>query len=1459
MGDLEESSSDVSSTRLDLQEVEELEAVPTTNEIIEDLTETTENDELLDDEAVTLPLEENPVIKIKPRLYQGEMMEESLKRNIIVAMDTGSGKTQVAVMRIQHELERLPPGQFIWFMAPTVSLCEQQCAYISSQIPSQIKFLSGADNVDRWTEQSLWDAVLKDVKVVVSTYQILLDALTHAFVRIESLALIVFDEGLTASPVMRSDPTSLVKIEETLDSLCRTPMKNRSELLLQVKLPTLSEVFYESSPSAESLTGYTKTIESLGKAYTSLKIFEDPYVLNLRKDNTEKSSRKLAKVLLNHKTWCFSQMKVFHSMALKICQELGAWAADYYVASVIAKFLKVAGEATNSLGGMWDVSNAEKQFLAKALQRVEITSSTGELPQGLPLISDKVQKLIEVLLQEPSSFRGIIFVQERVVVSVLAHLLSVHPDTRGRFRVGTMVGTSAHIYRGKNVAEFNAVDSQSDTLIDFRSGKLNLVIATSVLEEGIDVPACNVVLCFQKPANLKSFVQRRGRARHQDSKLILLLEKTLDNKTTDWHQLEMDMKKLYEDDMRVLQELMVIENSEEHDGRFFQVEKTGALLDLDNAVAHLHHFCATLPSKEYVDLRPEFICTPLGGDFIRARAILPLSVNQQVREAESQGLWKSEKNAIRDAAFQAYVALYKAGLVNDNLLPLLRHDIDVDELTTTKVETRASIMVVNDQMNPWIDVANAWNGLGNDSSAGLGQATITIANTIYTIHLPMEIPTLAPFTLYWDEDTDIEIRVLQEQGLQDPEISKLQEDTWLLHHAAYGHRFPIKKEGFVMLFSPKVDTSASSSAQDENAITLVHDSLNRNIIYIWKDLLSNKPPIQDVQRPYKEYADTPDTAHAVLKRLPRRSDFLHRVVSEGPRSKKPYSEVLPIGRCIAEIILFNHVQLGLFIPSIMHRFEVHLVAEKLSKTLLKDVEISDINLVITAISASSAREESNYQRLEFLGDSILKLCASIQLIGEYPLWHEGYLSAKKDRLVANSRLSRAALELGLDNFIITKAFTGSKWRPLYTSNLLSVSPPNNPTPKTRKLSSKILADVVESLIGAAMIDGNLPKALKCLQVFLPELTWYPLSTRQEFCFSRAPTEADLPMPETLKPLEELMGYKFRKPSLLIEALTHASSSLGTQSLERLEFLGDSILDNIIVSKMYANTPPLSHFQMHLLRTALVNADFLAFICMEWGPQVQVVSSIQESGGQPEHFTPQITTVTTPLHKHLRHTSPHLSQLQTLTARHHSSLRNAILAAIDNGKRYPWSLLARLQAHKFYSDVVESVLGAVWIDSGSLETCTSVVGKMGILAYCERILREGVGVGSVEGKSGGIMIMHPKEELGILAGEKVVRYVVSLGGGTGRDENNVVGELEGGEGNSVKGRYVCEVSVGDEKVVRYEGGVDREEVQTSAAEMAVEVLIARKRAAAVEVVSGDGDEIMDVGVGAEEDTDVVMVE
>lgn len=49
--------------------------------------------------------------RVRLRSYQAEMLEKSLKQNVIVAMDTGSGKTHVAIARIQAELERSEHGK----------------------------------------------------------------------------------------------------------------------------------------------------------------------------------------------------------------------------------------------------------------------------------------------------------------------------------------------------------------------------------------------------------------------------------------------------------------------------------------------------------------------------------------------------------------------------------------------------------------------------------------------------------------------------------------------------------------------------------------------------------------------------------------------------------------------------------------------------------------------------------------------------------------------------------------------------------------------------------------------------------------------------------------------------------------------------------------------------------------------------------------------------------------------------------------------------------------------------------------------------------------------------------------------------------------------------------------------------------------------------------------------------
>lgn len=593
--------------------------------------------------------------------------------------------------------------------------------------------------------------------------------------------------------------------------------------------------------------------------------------------------------------------------------------------------------------------------------------------------------------------------------------------------------------------------------------------------------------------------------------------------------------------------------------------------------------------------------------------------------------------------------------------------------------------------------------------------------------------------------------------------------------------------------------------------------------------LTGKPPVEIVQKPYQNFNDAPtDVPHLALIRLPRRWNFLRKIqLGREATSDKQYSVVLPISSCTIDDLPFRYVQFGRLIPSITRRFEITLIADTLSKTMLKDVGISDLNLVVTAISASSAHEDSNYQRLEFLGDSILKTCTSVQLVAEYPLWHEGYLSAKKDRLVSNSRLSRAAMELGLDKFIVTKPFTGHKWRPGYIEDLLLES---TDTKTKRNLSSKVLADVVEALVGAAFVDGGIPKALLCLGVFLPELSWQSLELRRDFLFQRAP---DIELPATLQLLEGLIGYSFKKKNLLIESMTHASSTSGSESFERFEFLGDSVLDNIIVTALHEHEVELSHFQMHLLRTALVNADFLAFTCMEWATQQEKCDLVETrtAGANSEtvEFKEVSTAVSLPLWRFMRHMSPGLGAVQLATAKRHAEAREEINEAIQHGARYPWALLAHLEAQKFYSDIVESLLGAVWIDSGSFDVCREMVDRMGILPYLRRIL-----------KHEGFQVWHPKEELGVLADSETVKYVL--------DTRKLP---ESGDG--AEREYLCKVLVGDREVVEVGGG-SKEEVKIKAAAMAVDILKARKLGGTDTIIV---DDMVTEGPGTDIDTAMDM--
>lgn len=286
----------------------------------------------------------------------------------------------------------------------------------------------------------------------------------------------------------------------------------------------------------------------------------------------------------------------------------------------------------------------------------------------------------------------------------------------------------------------------------------------------------------------------------------------------------------------------------------------------------------------------------------------------------------------------------------------------------------------------------------------------------------------------------------------------------------------------------------------------------------------------------------------------------------------------------------EHVTFGLCIPMIIERLRVLLIANKLSTTLLRGVDFHSLEPIAVAITTPATQSGISYQRYEMIGDTVLKYVVSRWLFQKNPAWDEGRLSAERDKYVCNKYLAQAALSSGLDSFIVTQRLVMRHW------NAPRLTESHDLFSGERQMSSKILADVTEALIGAAYLDGGIDKAERCVRHLILQTSPLP----------RMIDAAGCPLVETRLVmasqyiLTKIIGYSFRSPVLLEEALTHPSCQkpYARRNYQRLEFLGDAILDMVVVSTIAAQPVELPPGRMTVIKHAAVNASLLGFFFLK---------------------------------------------------------------------------------------------------------------------------------------------------------------------------------------------------------------------------------------------------------------------
>lgn len=668
-----------------------------------------------------LGVQEKSSEEFVPRNYQVVMKDICLKKNSIIFLPTGAGKTHIAMMVMKDMCYQLQGsveegGKRMFFLTNTIALAKQQAQFFTRHMPFNVRLYTSEVNVDAW-KNDRWKQEFQDGQILVSTTQILLDVLRHGYLTPANINLIIFDECHKAvgqhpmHSIMKEVVTVSKELQPRIVGLSGTLLFKELKLVSQVgeELERLENTFnatittvgdweqyqhvqsYSTNPNevvgwystSAQLSLVNKCNELVQEFIAKLEIIHLPKYETLSKVTLRQGYAKPVKEIrkaLNEITSQLSELGVFPGsiaiLGVIVQLELSKRSSEcdkarqLYRASIT--FCEQLRHILTNAMGFGNVRKQSEQFSSNRVKRL------------LKFLED------EFVSTDVHKKQALVFVQRRFTAKVLYHVMKSHFGCTTTDEQSSGANVQPEFIVGHNAKleesiEQIIVQKQERKVIEkFRKHQVNVLVATNVLEEGIDLQMCNVVVMFDKFTTYSSYMQSKGRARMKSSTFLMMVNDAdryaFVNRIKLYNDIEKKLKeelvgKTIDRPLPLVEDVRkeLLDNLIEP---FYTIK--GAKLDALSSIQLLNRYCMSMPRDLFTGFNATWERIDQNDGKVCVSVKLPLQ--STVREPVCGQNMKTLKFAKQSAAFNACKRLYLAGELNDNLLPISKNE-KVQELT----------------------------------------------------------------------------------------------------------------------------------------------------------------------------------------------------------------------------------------------------------------------------------------------------------------------------------------------------------------------------------------------------------------------------------------------------------------------------------------------------------------------------------------------------------------------------------------------------------------------------------------------------------------------------------------------------------------------------------------------------------------------------------------------------------